>query len=581
MAQLLGPDGLPIPPRALTGDVAGAQMVGLRPAVIATPLGPLTPDIIGNLMAQADQGDSLAWQTLAEFIERRDLHYLGVLNTRKRVISQLPITVTPASDDPKHVAHADHVRAWVERGILRRSLYDQMDALAKGYSVHEIEWHCAAGNYYPETLTFRPQRWFDISYEDGETLLIRDDGPTPAKPSVPDGIPQYAFKDVPLYKFVVHRHPSWSGLTINAGLTRACVWAVMFKLFTDRDWALFVQGYGLPLRIGKFGPEASDDDRRILFRAVSDIAGSAAAIIPKSMEIDFVEPKHGAGSNDIHERRQRYLNEEMSKAVLGQTGTTESKQGAHASGQVHRQVQDDIERADAGMLSFTATAQVAVPMVSFSFGPQDRYPIILIGRPDEPPLAELISAIQWACPQGWLVPAQDLYDRFGMSPPEEGDMVVGTRAQPQPVQPAHALPAEALAPRAMPAHVPPPTIATPRAGEVPDPTQVPQRMEEPSAHAALHARLRRLLSAHARSDGPQVVTMLTDSLARDAQAALNAMIAPARDVVMHARDLHDLAERLATLKLPEDAFAMAMAQGMAVANLAGEFEILEQMTDHG
>lgn len=52
------------------------------------------------------------WQILAEEIERRDPHYLSVLNTRKLAISQLPITVTPASSDAAHVKHADFVRGW-------------------------------------------------------------------------------------------------------------------------------------------------------------------------------------------------------------------------------------------------------------------------------------------------------------------------------------------------------------------------------------------------------------------------------------------------------------------------------------
>nr|WP_298797508.1 DUF935 family protein [uncultured Acetobacter sp.] len=577
MAQLLDQYGSPIRPADLKGDVAGARMTGLRPAVIETPIGALTPAIIGNLMSQADQGDGLAWQILAEHIERRDLHYLGVLGTRKRVVSQLPVTVTPASDDPKHVEHADFVRAWVERGILRRALFDMMDALGKGYSVHETDWHCEAGNFYPEKFTFRPARWFEVSYQDGETILIRNEAGSAAKSSVPDGVPQVGFADMMPYKFVTHRHPSWSGLTIQSGLTRACVWAVMFKLFTNRDWQLFVQNYGLPMRVGTYGPNASEDDRDVLFRALTDIAGNCAAMIPQGMLIDFKEPKNGAGANNTHELRMRFLNEEISKGVLGQTGTTESKQGAHASGQVHKQVADDIERADSLLLSFTATTQMSASMVAFSFGPQDKYPVISIGRPDEPPLEQLIQAIQWAGPQGWLVRAQDLWDRFGLKPPEDDDEVVGTKAQPQPVQPAKTLPPEALPNRDEPPHAPAPTVSTPRE---PDPQQ--PLTQDTAAHTALSARLRRLLNRHAKgSDPASVVEMLARNLAQDAQGALDGMIAPCRDVVMHAGSMADIARGFADLKLPDEAFANAMAQGMMIANLMGEFEVLEQMADHG
>ena len=559
--------GNPIRSTDLSGDVAGARMVGLRPAAINVPIGELTPARIGAIMAQADQGDSLSWQILAEYIEQRDLHYLGVLNTRKRVVSQLPITVTPASDDPKHVEHANFVRSWVERGILRRALFDMMDAMAKGFSVHEMDWHCEAGNFYPEKLTFRPQRWFDVSYEDGETILIRDDEGAPAKSRVPDGIVQIGFKDMAATKFVVHRHPSWSGLTIQSGLTRACVWAIMFKLFTNRDWALFVQNYGLPMRLGTYGPNASEQDRNVMFRALTDIAGNCAAMIPQGMQIDFKEPKNGAGSNNIHELRMRFLNEELSKGVLGQTGTTESKAGAHASGAVHKLVQDDIERSDALMLSYTATTQCAAPMVAFSFGPQDKYPTISIGRPDEPPLTELVQAIQWAGPQGWLVRAQDLYDRFGLKPPEADDTVVGTKAQPTVVQPPKELPPVVRPVRTEPGRASAPTISTPREPEAPS-----------AAHTALSARLRRLMAAQATAPAqPSVMDLAVSSMAVEAQAALNGMIEQARNIVMHAKDMSDIARGLSELQLDDTAFAHAMGQGMMVANLLGEFEVFEQM----
>lgn len=149
MAQLLDQYGKPVRTSDLTRQVSGPTMLGQRPAIITTPIGGLTPATLAALLNAADTGDSLAWLECAEELERRDLHYLGVLNTRKRTIAQLPITVTPASDDDAHKKHADFVSAWLDRGVLEKSLFDMMDAVGKGWSVHEIVWHAEAGNYYP------------------------------------------------------------------------------------------------------------------------------------------------------------------------------------------------------------------------------------------------------------------------------------------------------------------------------------------------------------------------------------------------------------------------------------------------
>ncbi len=55
------------------------------------------------------------------------------------------------------------------------------------------------------------------------------------------------------HKFVVHRHKTKSGLTIRSGIARVACWAWMFKAFTVKDWAIFVQNYGQPIRVGKYG----------------------------------------------------------------------------------------------------------------------------------------------------------------------------------------------------------------------------------------------------------------------------------------------------------------------------------------
>ncbi|WP_242402413.1 hypothetical protein [Komagataeibacter kakiaceti] len=55
MATLLDQYGQPIRPATLTEEVSGARMVGLRPAVVPTDIGPLSPELIGRTMRAADQ----------------------------------------------------------------------------------------------------------------------------------------------------------------------------------------------------------------------------------------------------------------------------------------------------------------------------------------------------------------------------------------------------------------------------------------------------------------------------------------------------------------------------------------------
>ena len=66
--------------------------------------------------------------------------------------------------------------------------------------------------------------------------------------------------DLPDYKFIVHFHKAKSGLPIRGGLARLAAWAYMFKNYTVKDWAIFCEAYGHPLRLGKYEATAKPED---------------------------------------------------------------------------------------------------------------------------------------------------------------------------------------------------------------------------------------------------------------------------------------------------------------------------------
>lgn len=494
----------------------------VRSILSSHPAENLTPAKLAAIHRMAALGYPLDYLMLAEDIEERDLHYAAVHGTRKRAVAQLPITVEAASDDKAHVEHADFLREWLSGGVLEEALFDILDGLGKGFSVMEIEWRTEPGRIVPAALEYRPQRWFEPSRVDGKTILLRE--ATTGEPLAP-------------HKFLVHRHPSKSGLVIRSGLARLASWAWMYKAFTLKDWAIFVQNFGQPLRVGRYGPETSAADRQVLMEAVANIAGDCAAIIPKGMEIDFVEVKSASDGSALYEKRADWLDRQISKAVLGQTTTTDAVSGGHAVAREHRLVQEDIERADARMLSMTVTRQLAQPIIAFNFGPQDAYPQIRIGRPDEVPLKDVVDAIHKLGPLGLRVEASQVRDRLGLAEPAEGEDVeiIGGR---------------------MPAPATPP---------------------EPAAQPDLQAVTRRIASLHASQPEADVMQALTDRLALDAQGALGGLVDRVQAELQAATDLADFGRRLAALDLDPTALAEVLGRGMAIAHLAGQAAVLDEL----
>ncbi|MGL5166645.1 MAG: DUF935 domain-containing protein [Afipia sp.] len=418
--------GMPIKRELLTQEISGPSISGVRNPFSNYPGDGLNPRRLASLLREADQGNPLSFFELAEQIEERDPHYLGILGTRKRAIAQLDVEVNSAEDTPEAKAHA----AWIEEGLKRDTLqleiFDMLDAIGKGISFVEIVWDRSEGDWQVGELLWRDPRWFRFDRRDGRTPLIIGDYDR-------EGVASAAFAN-PLepFKFITTIIQAKSGLPIRSGIARVATWSWMFKAFTLRDWAIFTQTFGQPVRVGKYPAGSGEDDKNTLFRAVANIAGDCAAIIPESMTIDFIESANIGASHALYKERADWLDQQMSKAVLGQTATTDAIAGGHAVGQEHRQVQEDIERADARALSAILNRDLVRPWIQLQFGPQKKYPRLRIGRPDAKNVTQMVDGIVKLVPFGLQVGKSFANDLLGVPEPARGEEVLTAPAAPSP-----------------------------------------------------------------------------------------------------------------------------------------------------
>ena len=102
--------GRPMRRTELRSEVAAATIGGVRSPITGYPGTALDPERLAGILRAADQGDAIQYLELAETVEERDPHYASVLGVRKRKVSSVVPTVTPASDDAKDVKIADDVR---------------------------------------------------------------------------------------------------------------------------------------------------------------------------------------------------------------------------------------------------------------------------------------------------------------------------------------------------------------------------------------------------------------------------------------------------------------------------------------
>lgn len=412
---LLDHMGKPVRRTELRREVAAPTIGGVRSPISGYPGDGLDPERLAAILRAADRGDPIQYLELAETIEERDPHYQGVIGTRRRAVSQIEITVEAGSDDPVHERHAQELRDWLKRDELTDELFDILDCIPKGYSFTEIIWDTSEGQWQPRGLERRDPRWFRFEQHNLTIPVMLDDHGQ----EVP----------LPAFKFIYAQIKAKSGLALRSGLSRVAMWGWLFKAYTQRDWAIFSQTYGQPLRVGKWAAGASEEDKNTLFNAVANIAGDCAAIIPDSMMIEFIETSNVGSSSDLYEKRSNWLDMQISKAVLGQTATTDSVTGGLGSGKEHGEVREDIERSDARALTAILNRDLVRPFVQLNHGMQTHYPRLKIERPEAEDQEALARTLAIYVPLGLRVKEDEVRGKLGLAEPKDDDRILGQSAE--------------------------------------------------------------------------------------------------------------------------------------------------------
>lgn len=414
MATLYDHEGRPVDTKALREEAIDADSMWLRSSLYRDSVAStLTPQRLAAVLRNAAQGDHEDYLTLAEEVEERELHYRSVLGTRKLAVSGAPVNVEAADDSARATEVADAVRRdIVENDAFQDMLFDLLDGLGKGFSVCEIIWDTSGRRWIPRGYKWRDPRLFtwDASLEEVRLATNRIGG-EPLQP----------------FKFIVHRPKLKTGVSIRGGIARPAAVAYMLKSYTVRDWHTFMDVYGHPLRLGRYGKDATPKEIAALRRAVLDIAADAAGIVPDSMQIEFIAPPASAGGDKLFKAAAEWWDKQVSKVVLGQTMTSEDGSSL-AQAKVHNDVRLDIAQADARQLTATINRYLVRAYVDLNFGAQERYPAVSISIDAPEDLKALAETVGVLVDRGATVPQWWVREKFGIPEAAPGDEVLGKPA---------------------------------------------------------------------------------------------------------------------------------------------------------
>jgi phage gp29-like protein len=372
----------------------------------------LNPERLAVILDSVRNGEAPAeYLDIAQEIEERDAHYRSVLSTRKHAVEGLEMCVKAASDNADDIA----VSEAVQQDILNHpDIMDlrknALDALGKGFSVNEIVWDTSGDRWRPAEFIFCDPRWFAYARDTGE-LSLRSPIGCDLEPLKP-------------YQFIIHEPNLLSGKQITSGLSFTAIFYWLIKHYDVTSWASFVDRFGYPVRLGKYGKKATKDDIATLKRAISSIGTDVGAVIPDSMMIDIVESKTTGTNADVYEKHAEWVDKQLSKLVLGQTASAEGTPGKLGDSQSQEEVRQDILKADAAQLEQTLNRDLVIPYVNFNFGPQKVYPRLCIKYVEAKNVQLIVESVKAMVPFGLRVKKNEINNLLGLSIPDDKDEVL-------------------------------------------------------------------------------------------------------------------------------------------------------------
>lgn len=498
MSVLVDRYGRPIPKKQDRPIFREIAAVSLIDRYSSYPSHGLTPERLAQIFKEADQGMILRQVELFEEMEEKDPHLGSILQTRRMAVLGLDWEIKPYDEnEPADRAVADFVRTQLENlEGLEDNLLDLLDAIGKGFAVCEIMWGVEAGRVVVRELRWRHQKKFD--FDEYDRLRYLPEGSGVGRP-------------IPPNKFVVHRYKARSGISPRAGVLRTCAWMYLFKNYSVKDWVSFAEVYGIPMRVGTYEPSASQEDKEALMRALVQLGSDAAGIIPSSAKIEFPSVAAGATASgqSIFQALATFADNQMSKAVLGQTLTTDvGDVGSYAASKTHEGVRQDLLEADCKALAETLRRYLIRPLVLFNFGEAAcrRLPWwkFAYEQPeDQQHMATVYTSL--ARDMGLPISQAHIYERFGVPKPKAGEELL---------QPPTASPFAFTAHRAAPA------------------ATLPERPP-------------------GRRQAQAAIDSLADRATQEATALFEGLLEPVRRMIAEASDLEDLRRRLLSSDLVE------------------------------
>ena len=265
-----------------------------------------------------------------------DPHVFACVQSRKSGVLSLEWEINRGLDKDEK---AEAIENLLKQLDIHKLISDILDATQFGFQPLEIIWKRDKSGYIlPEKIVAKPPEWF--CFDDNNTLKFRTKE-------------NYYGEELPNKKFLLaQNNPSYNNPYGERTLSRV-FWPVTFKKGGLKFWVIFTEKYGMPHLIGKHPRGATKEETNTLADMLEEMVQDAIAVIPDDSSVEIQEANKSS-SAAIYEQLIDKMNAEISKAILGQTLTTEiGSTGSYAASNTHFAIRQDIIDADKKLVEQT------------------------------------------------------------------------------------------------------------------------------------------------------------------------------------------------------------------------------------
>lgn len=164
---------------------------------------------------------------------------------------------------------------------------------------------------------------------------------------------------------IAYNEPPYTHLTIEVGepdalglLLKVAPWTIL-KRGDVGDWATFCEIFGMPLRVGYYDSSSPGNQKQVE-NSLKNMGAAGWLVLPDGSKVEFPTAGSTQG-NDVYERFLRVCDEQISKAIVAQTMTSENG-SSKAQGTVHLEVQKALFDSDRKLVERVLNEQL-IPLL--------------------------------------------------------------------------------------------------------------------------------------------------------------------------------------------------------------------------